>query len=233
MPSSFSIFLDIGHAYGAKAGASANDIVEQEYNLEVRNRVAGVYTARTALEHLISQFNPYVPDINGFIQPLYYKLMVNTNDEGGLNGKYSERIKKAQNFGASAYIQMHCNSGGGKYAIVGYHNYGPMKEYSERMAEIFAEIYNSEIEKTSLNELLKDIQIWPCTSHHEDIGHRNIAACLSSASIPAILIEPFFLDNKGHAEYMKTDEGINLLSRTYLRAMDKIADEFTENVGGN
>lgn len=228
MASNFNIFLDVGHAYGARPGANANGIQEEEYNIEVKDRIVGVYSARISLEHLIGMFSRYVGDINGFITPLYYNLLVNSDDEGGLNGKYSERIIKAQNYGANSYIQMHCNSGGGKYAIVGYYDYGPTKEYSKAMAEIFAEIYKDEIEKSPMDEYLKDIHIWPCTTHHEDIGHRNIASCLKTATIPAILIEPFFLDNKGHSEYMKTDEGINLLSRTYLRAMDKIAESFTE-----
>jgi len=222
-------FLDVGHAFGARPGSSfASGLEEGVYNTNIRDRVTSVLSARDALEKIVSNFPYHVREIDRLLNFPQYTVIVSNEENDILLGKYSERQLSAYEMGVNAYIQMHFNAGGGKYAIVGYPAFGSYTQESERMANIFAEVYKERLDIIGKGNLIDKIQIWDVSTASADPAHRRIANCLNSVQYPSILIEPFFVDNENHAKFFETENGKNFLASVYLSVMDRVSRELLD-----
>jgi len=222
------IFLDVGHAYGAQGGVEANGIKEQNYNLLLQKDIMDIWSSRLTIDNVLARIPNMLQILGatGVYDPIPYSFIINNVESGVLCGTYAERKSTACEIGVSAYIQMHFNSGGGNYSLVGYNE--DNKDYvegSEKMANIFAEVLNEQLDPEDSGKLITEIKVEGCSDYSSDRYRQEIAYSLRSAPGASILIEPLFLDTEIHAEFMKTPEGYEQLLMIYIKALERIAKE--------
>lgn len=224
------IFLDVGHHFGARSGAFGNDIQEEEYNLEVMKRVKEIWDTRVSMDNLLSRLPGILKTLvfSNLYNTVPYYLVVSNETPPVLCGTYKERLEQAKEIEIDAHIQMHLNAGGGKYALIGYNS--DHREYrgkSEKLAEIAAKVMNEVFDSESTGELISKIKIVACSDHSDEQYEKNIAYCLRHSPCSSILMEPFFLDYKVHADFLKSEEGKDAMVRFYVKLLEKIGKELS------
>lgn len=221
------IFLDVGHAFGAKPGASADGVSEEDYNLKLRDQIISLWRARISMDNILALI-PWACDAltrMGLYKPVNYGLVVSRDDPKHLYGTYEERLKEASRFPIDAHIQMHFNAFDTprpSYSLVGYSEDSPYADISAVMANIFAESLASELDPLEDESLITSVQVKACSADSGGMEKR-IVYCLKHADCPSILMEPLFLTTPHHLEFLKSPDGFMALVRAYTKALDALA----------
>jgi N-acetylmuramoyl-L-alanine amidase len=108
-------------------------------------------------------------------------------------GNYGERHQFCKRVGVDLHLQCHLNAAKGKYGLIGYRaNYAGI---CEPVADIFAKEFRDTLNLTAVKKLplLKNDRRRVCTV----------------AGIPSLLLEPLFLDNPQHFDYLINGDGID------------------------
>lgn len=223
-----NIFLDVGHMYGAKLGAAFGDIEEGPYNDSICRWIYSLWEKRALIDQLISGMPGVLMDMLkvGVHKTVPYLLTRSSENPPILLGRYDEKARHMPAFGVNAHIQMHLNAGKGKYALVGYKDEGPHRETAKKMAQIFAETLENEFSR--FPGLITHVRVDACSSRSTEGLRRRIFYCLERSPVPAILIEPLFLDNPKHNEFLVSQEGKAVLGVVYMKAMERIAEVLKE-----
>lgn len=108
-------------------------------------------------------------------------------------GTYADRHKFCKQVGVKLHLQCHLNASNGNYGLIGYRAKDSI--ICEPVADIFAKEFKSKLNLIAVNKLVlsKEDKRQGCTV----------------AGIPSLLLEPLFLDNPKHFEYLTVGDGID------------------------
>ena len=122
-----------------------------------------------------------------------------------------ERVRRANLYGGRAlYISIHANAGGGRGIEVFT---SPGETRSDRYASIFYKQYKATFPEVRRRTDFSD----------GDPDKEARFYVLTKTSMPAVLTESFFMDNKEECKkYLLTEDGRNRIAMAHLTAMVKI-----------
>ena len=217
------IFLDVGHMYGTRPGAEHKTIIEGPYNDSIANTLEGLWRTRVSLENLLSMsfIQKTVLGRLDIVTSLPYILLRSDEESNFLMGTYKEKAKSLNEHDyADVVVQMHLNGAGGKYGVVGFDVTSPHKKISLELANIAAEELNRMSSENG--DIISTVKVLGCSAQSEDRAERNIHYCLNDYDVPAILMEPLFLDNEVHNAFLASDEGELAMVMLYSRIFERI-----------
>lgn len=119
-------------------------------------------------------------------------VLVNDPAAGTLVGRYSDRARQAQGWGATVYLACHVNAGEGRYALSGFTHLGGTDLLPARSSRIGVEILTQLRDRFTALRGGELKRYGPLTFGG---GTIRPAARLGIASV---LVEPFFGDNALH-----------------------------------
>ena len=108
-------------------------------------------------------------------------------------GTYGERHQFCKKVGVDLHLQCHLNAAKGSYGLIGYRS--TSANICEPVADIFVNEFKDKLSLAKVNKLvlLKDDRRRNCTV----------------AGIPSLLLEPLFLDNDKHFDYLINGDAID------------------------
>jgi len=108
-------------------------------------------------------------------------------------GTYEERHKFCKEVGVELHLQCHLNAAKGKYGLIGYR--AKDSALCEPIADIFAKEFKEKLHLAAVNKLV--------------LEHNDRRRVCTVAGLPSLLLEPLFLDNPEHFEYLTVGDGID------------------------
>ena len=129
-----------------------------------------------------------------------------------------ERVRRANALekkfkGQCVFVSIHCNAGEG----TGFEVYtSPGETKSDKYATLFMEEFEKEFKDHKMRKDYSD----------GDPDKESRFYVLVNTSMPAVLLESFFMDTRSDAELLLSDEGQKRIATAYFNAIKQIRDKY-------